>query len=107
MHNPPPEDLHPTAASAGDAFSETSLASTRAAGIEAAGAVIGRYHLLQMIGEGGMGEVWLAEQKQPVRRRVALKLIKAGMDTRELVGPIRVRTPGLGLDGSSGNRQSL
>jgi len=49
------------------------------------GVVIGRYHLLQKIGEGGMGEVWLAEQKEPVRRRVALKLIKAGMDTREVV----------------------
>jgi eukaryotic-like serine/threonine-protein kinase len=49
------------------------------------GAVIGSYHLLEPIGKGGMGEVWLAEQKQPVRRRVALKLIKAGMDTREVV----------------------
>ncbi len=50
-----------------------------------AGTVIGPYHLLQAIGQGGMGEVWLAEQKQPVRRRVAIKLIKAGMDTREVV----------------------
>src|SRR3984957_18314136 len=50
-----------------------------------AGTAIGPYHLLQQIGEGGMGEVWLAEQKQPVRRRVAIKLIKAGMDTREIV----------------------
>ena len=50
-----------------------------------AGTVIGPYHLLQKIGEGGMGEIWLAEQKQPVRRRVAIKLIKAGMDTREVV----------------------
>jgi eukaryotic-like serine/threonine-protein kinase len=47
--------------------------------------VIGPYHLLQLLGHGGMGEVWLAEQKQPVRRRVAIKLIKAGMDTREVV----------------------
>jgi eukaryotic-like serine/threonine-protein kinase len=47
--------------------------------------VIGPYCLLELIGEGGMGEVWLAEQKQPVRRRVAIKLIKAGMDTREVV----------------------
>src|SRR5450755_4304930 len=47
--------------------------------------VIGRYHLLQKIGEGGMGEVWLAEQREPVRRRVAIKLIKAGMGTREVV----------------------
>jgi serine/threonine protein kinase len=41
--------------------------------------------LLELIGAGGMGEVWLAEQIEPVRRRVALKLIKAGMNTREVV----------------------
>ena len=46
---------------------------------------IDSYYLLELIGEGGMGEVWLAEQKEPVRRRVAIKLIKAGMDTREVV----------------------
>jgi tetratricopeptide (TPR) repeat protein/tRNA A-37 threonylcarbamoyl transferase component Bud32 len=40
---------------------------------------------LQRLGEGGMGEVWLAEQSVPVRRRVALKLIKAGMDTRQVI----------------------
>ena len=51
----------------------------------ASGIIIGPYHLLQLIGEGGMGEVWLAEQRQPVRRRVAVKLIKIGMDTREVV----------------------
>jgi eukaryotic-like serine/threonine-protein kinase len=45
--------------------------------------VIGRYHLVRKIGEGGMGEVWLAEQKEPVRRRVAIKLIRAGLSTRE------------------------
>lgn len=50
-----------------------------------AGSVIGAYRLLEPIGEGGMGRVWLAEQTEPVRRRVALKLIKAGMDTREVV----------------------
>lgn len=46
---------------------------------------IGRYRLLQKIGEGGMGEVWLARQDEPVRRQVAIKLIKAGMNTREVV----------------------
>src|ERR1022692_3346341 len=40
----------------------------------------GQFRIVSLLGRGGMGEVWLAEQKQPVRRRVALKLIKAGMD---------------------------
>lgn len=46
---------------------------------------IGPYHLLEKIGEGGMGEVWVAEQHKPLHRRVALKLIKAGMDTRQVI----------------------
>src|SRR5512136_1792857 len=46
---------------------------------------VGPYHLLQKIGEGGMGEVWVAEQHKPIHRRVALKLIKAGMDTRQVI----------------------
>ena len=46
---------------------------------------IGPYHLLQKIGEGGMGEVWVAEQHKPIHRRVALKLIKVGMDTRQVI----------------------
>jgi tetratricopeptide (TPR) repeat protein len=47
---------------------------------------IGRYRLLQLLGEGGFGQVFLAEQMEPVRRQVALKIIKLGMDTREVVG---------------------
>ncbi|MGH7179679.1 MAG: serine/threonine protein kinase, partial [Tepidisphaeraceae bacterium] len=46
---------------------------------------IGSYKLLQVIGEGGFGTVWLAEQQQPVRRRVALKIIKPGMDSRAVI----------------------
>ncbi len=46
---------------------------------------IGRYQLMQPLGEGGMGTVYLAEQTYPVRRQVALKLIKVGMDTREVL----------------------
>ncbi len=61
------------------------LTGTFGTGEETTGGIIGSYHLLQRLGQGGMGEVWLAEQKQPVRRRVAVKLIKAGMDTREVV----------------------
>jgi non-specific serine/threonine protein kinase/serine/threonine-protein kinase len=49
------------------------------------GQQIGPYHLLQKIGEGGMGEVWLAEQLEPVRRKVALKVVKQGMDTKWVV----------------------
>jgi tetratricopeptide (TPR) repeat protein len=47
--------------------------------------IAGRYKLLQGIGEGGMGSVWVAEQTQPVRRKVALKLIKAGMDSKAVL----------------------
>src|SRR5262245_21874570 len=53
---------------------------------EQVGAVIaGRYKLLEQIGEGGMGAVWVAEQTQPVRRKVAVKLIKAGMDSKTVL----------------------
>jgi eukaryotic-like serine/threonine-protein kinase len=61
------------------------------------GTVIGSYQLLELIGEGGMGEVWLAEQKEPVRRRVAVKLIKAGMDTREVVARFESERQALAL----------
>ncbi|MBS0260594.1 MAG: protein kinase [Planctomycetes bacterium] len=54
---------------------------------ERAGNVIaGRYKLLEKIGEGGMGEVWVADQLEPLKRRVALKLIKPGMDSRSVLG---------------------
>jgi eukaryotic-like serine/threonine-protein kinase len=66
-------------------------------GSATAATVVGRYHLLQKIGEGGMGEVWLAEQKEPVRRRVALKLVKAGMNTREVIGRFESERQALAL----------
>ena len=53
--------------------------------VEEAGERIGHYKLLEQIGEGGFGTVWMAEQEQPVRRRVALKIIKLGMDTKEVI----------------------
>jgi non-specific serine/threonine protein kinase/serine/threonine-protein kinase len=59
--------------------------------------VIEQYHLLHRIGVGGMGEVWLAEQKEPIRRRVAVKLIKAGMDSREVIRRIESERQTLAL----------
>jgi serine/threonine protein kinase/tetratricopeptide (TPR) repeat protein len=52
---------------------------------ESAGTVIGPYKLLQQIGEGGMGTVYMAEQSQPVQRKVAIKLIKPGMNSRHVI----------------------
>src|SRR5271156_4612921 len=89
--SPEPSAEHPE--NAEGAFATRTAASTEAA----SGVVIGPYHLLQLIGEGGMGEVWLAEQKQPVRRRVAMKLIKAGMDTREVVARFESERQALAL----------
>jgi len=64
---------------------------------DAAAGQIGPYRLLQMIGEGGMGEVWLPEQKAPIRRTVALKLIKAGMDTKAVVARFESERQALAL----------
>jgi serine/threonine protein kinase len=57
----------------------------------------GGYRLLERIGEGGMGEVWLAEQVKPVRRRVAVKVIKAGMDTRQVIARFEAERQALAL----------
>ncbi|MCC7377448.1 MAG: tetratricopeptide repeat protein [Verrucomicrobiales bacterium] len=61
------------------------------------GATIGRYKLLQRIGEGGMGVVYMAEQDVPVRRRVALKIIKLGMDTRQVVARFEAERQALAM----------
>ena len=52
---------------------------------EAEGQTLGRYKLIEKIGEGGFGAVWLAEQREPVRRKVAFKIIKLGMEDRKSV----------------------
>jgi serine/threonine protein kinase len=58
---------------------------------------IGRYRLLQQIGEGGCGVVYMAEQEEPVRRRVALKVIKLGMDTRQVIARFEAERQALAL----------
>ena len=64
---------------------------------ETPGTVIGRYKLLQKIGEGGMGVVYMAEQTEPVVRKVALKIIKLGMDTRQVVARFEAERQALAL----------
>jgi serine/threonine protein kinase/tetratricopeptide (TPR) repeat protein len=64
---------------------------------ERPGARIGPYKLLEQIGEGGFGVVFLAEQERPVRRRVALKIIKPGMDTREVIARFEAERQALAL----------
>ena len=58
---------------------------------------IGPYRLLQKIGEGGMGEVWMAEQSTPIRRQVAVKIIKAGMDTRMVIARFEAERQALAM----------
>jgi WD40 repeat protein/tRNA A-37 threonylcarbamoyl transferase component Bud32 len=64
---------------------------------ETPGARIGRYKLLQLIGEGGFGSVFMAEQEEPVKRRVALKVIKLGMDTRQVIARFEAERQALAL----------
>ena len=64
---------------------------------EAPGAVIGHYKLLQQVGEGGFGVVYMAEQQEPVRRKVALKVIKPGMDSRQVIARFEAERQALAM----------
>ncbi len=64
---------------------------------ERPGTVIGPYKLLEQIGEGGFGLVFMAEQQQPVRRKVALKVLKPGMDTRQVIARFEAERQALAL----------
>src|SRR5262249_25270947 len=64
---------------------------------ERPGTILGPYKLLHAIGEGGMGTVWMAEQTEPVRRRVALKVIKPGMDSRQVLARFEAERQALAL----------
>src|SRR5438034_5868808 len=65
--------------------------------LEEPGDRIGRFKLLEQIGEGGFGTVWMAEQEEPVRRRVALKVIKLGMDTKQVIARFEAERQALAL----------
>src|SRR5436305_284228 len=64
---------------------------------EGPGTVVGPYKLLEQIGEGGFGVVFMAEQQQPIRRKVALKVLKPGMDTRQVVARFEAERQALAL----------
>src|SRR5262245_34096258 len=64
---------------------------------ETAGTVIGPYKLIEQIGEGGMGTVWMAQQTEPVKRLVAVKLIKPGMDSRQVIARFEAERQALAL----------
>jgi WD40 repeat protein/serine/threonine protein kinase len=72
-------------------------ATTDEAPRERPGAVIGPYKLLEQIGEGGFGVVFMAEQQEPVRRKVALKVLKPGMDTKQVVARFEAERQALAL----------
>ncbi|MEX0711989.1 MAG: serine/threonine-protein kinase [Pirellulales bacterium] len=79
---------------AGDAVDPT---RDQAPSLEAAGTQIGPYRLLQKIGEGGMGTIWMGEQVEPVRRKVAIKVIKPGMDSAQVLARFKAERQALAL----------
>ncbi len=89
----------PRSPGAGSAAAESPPSQPTAAppASEQPGDHFGRYKLLQKLGEGGMGSVWRAEQTEPVRRMVALKVIKPGMDSKEVLGRFEAERQALAL----------
>src|SRR5213075_3202421 len=90
-------EADPTAQPAAASPGEQRATVVATAVTEKPGDRIGRYKLLQQIGEGGMGIVYMAEQEEPIRRRVALKVIKLGMDTRDVVARFEAERQALAL----------
>jgi serine/threonine protein kinase/WD40 repeat protein len=78
-------------------FLDQPAATVAHAPVERPGTVVGPYKLLQLLGEGGMGAVWMAEQTQPVQRKVALKIIKAGMDSAQVIARFEAERQALAL----------
>ena len=82
---------------AGPALEGERPAEVKPVASEAPAQMIGRYKLLEKIGEGGFGEVWMSEQREPVKRRVALKIIKLGMDSRQVVARFEAERQALAM----------
>ena len=89
-------DASPVSPKPGD---EPPTRVSRDGAIERVGSRIGRFKLLQEIGEGGFGVVYMAEQSKPVKRRVALKVVKPGMDSREIVARFEAERQALAIFG--------
>jgi eukaryotic-like serine/threonine-protein kinase len=81
----------------GDFLTAAGLVDGEPLGGEKIGARVGRYKILRLLGEGGCGVVYLAEQAEPVRRQVALKVIKFGMDTRSVIARFEAERQALAL----------
>ena len=81
----------------GGSSDDSGLDPTRRESVERIDTTIGPYRLLERLGEGAMGEVWRAEQREPIKRIVALKIIKRGMDTREVVTRFEIERQAMAL----------
>src|SRR5262249_33714262 len=99
-----PDFLEPPADVPGGTVDEAKATSAPAAPpseprqAEQSGLVLaGRYKLLELVGEGGMGTVWMAQQTEPVKRLVAVKLIKAGMDSKQVLTRFEAERQALAL----------
>src|SRR5688572_12774986 len=94
-HEAPEDSLATDAAARGKATIKLDFPEEPAD--EAVGQTLGRYKLLERVGEGGCGVVYVAEQTEPVRRRVALKVIKLGMDTKQVVARFEAERQALAM----------
>ena len=97
LREPAPGAQRPSPRGTHQAGSDSDPLSGSSPAVEKVGDHIGRYKLLQQIGEGGCGVVYMAEQQQPIRRQVALKVIKLGMDTRSVIARFEAERQALAL----------